>query len=159
VKIDQVIDPVELRLKLVYYATFGYAVAEGCEHYIDQSRRYLSRGARRSPMSMDKSLKRTSQLVRQRSVLTRAERISRLVAEERWTDNSRPLGLPKVKVLRAVLKKAKKAAKEEAAEGAAAPAEGAAPAAAAPAAGAKGAKPAAAAKGAAAKPAAKAGGK
>jgi small basic protein (TIGR04137 family) len=97
---------------------------------------------------MDKSLKRTSQLVRQRSVLTRAERIARLVAEERWTDDARPLGLPKVKVARALIKKVKKAAKEETAEGAAVPAEGAAAAgakpAAAPAAGAKGAaKPAA----------------
>src|SRR5262249_55578653 len=116
-------------------------------------------------MSMDKSLKRTSQLVRQRSVLTRAERIARLVTEERWTDASRPLGLPKVKVMRALIKKVKKV-KEEAAEGAA-PAEGAAaaPAAAAPAAGAKGAaaKPAAAkapaAKPAAGKAAAKPGGK
>ena len=72
-------------------------------------------------MSMDKSLKRTSQLVRQRSVLTRAERIARLIAEERWPEDGRPLGLPKVKVMRAIIKKAKKAAKEEAAEGAAAP--------------------------------------
>lgn len=99
-------------------------------------------------MSMDKSLKRTSQLVRQRSVLTRAERITRLITEERWADGSRPLGLPKVKVIRALLKKVKKAAKEEAVEGAAAPAEGAAATpSAAPAAGAKGAaKPAAPAK-------------
>jgi small basic protein (TIGR04137 family) len=95
-------------------------------------------------MSMDKSLKRTSQLVRQRSVLTRAERIARLIAEERWSSSSRPLGLPKVKVIRAILKKVKKAAKEEAAEGAAAPAEGAAAApAAAPAAAKAPAKPAA----------------
>jgi len=105
-------------------------------------------------MSMDKSLKRTSQLVRQRSVLTRAERIARLVTEERWTDASRPLGLPKVKVMRALIKKIKKV-KEEAAEGAAATAEGAAAApAAAPAAGAKGAAKPAAAKAPAAKPAA-----
>ena len=110
-------------------------------------------------MSMDKSLKRTSQLVRQRSVLTRAERIIRLMAEDRWADGSRPLGLPKVKVLRAILKKAKKVAKEEAAPGTeAAAAAGAAGAeAAAPAAGkgAAAAKPAAAGKpGAAGKPAA-----
>ena len=67
-------------------------------------------------MSMDKSLKRTSQLVRQRCVLTRPERISRLMAEDRWTEGMRPVGLPKVKVIRALLKKAKKA-KEEAAPG------------------------------------------
>jgi len=87
-------------------------------------------------MSMDKSLKRTSQLTRQRSVLTRAERIAQLIKDERWSETARPLGLPKVKVARAIIKKAKKAAKEEGAEGAAA--EGAAAPAAAPAAGAKG---------------------
>jgi small basic protein (TIGR04137 family) len=113
-------------------------------------------------MSMDKSLKRTSQLVRQRSVLTRAERIARLVTEERWTDGSRPLGLPKVKVARAMLKKAKKVAKEEGAEGAAAEgaagATGAAAAAPAAAAGAKaGAKAPAAKPAAAAKPTGKGG--
>ena len=87
-------------------------------------------------MSMDKSLKRTSQLTRQRSVLSRAERIAQLIKDERWSESARPLGLPKVKVARALIKKAKKAAKEEGVEGA--PAEGAAaPAAAAPAAGAK----------------------
>jgi small basic protein (TIGR04137 family) len=104
-------------------------------------------------MSMDKSLKRSGGLLRARSVLTRAERITRLKSEERWTDSTPPLHLPKVKVLRLVIKKAKKAKEEAAAEGAA-PAEGAAaPAAAA------GAKPAAAGgkPAAAAKPAAKGG--
>ena len=87
-------------------------------------------------MSMDKSLKATSQLTRQRSVLTRAERIAQLVKEERWSDTSRPLGLPKIKVVQAIIKKAKKAKEEAAVEGA--PAEGVAAApAAAPAAGAK----------------------
>mgnify|MGYP001591676707 CR=1 FL=1 len=109
-------------------------------------------------MSMDKSLKRTSQLTRQRSVLTRAERIAQLIKEERWSDTARPLGLPKVKVARALIKKAKKAAKEEGVEGAAA--EGAA-APAAPAAGAKApaGKAAPAAKPAAGGKAAKPGGK
>lgn len=113
-------------------------------------------------MSMDKSLKRSSTLTRQRSVLTRAERISQLIKEERWAETSRPLGLPKVKVARAILKKAKKAAKEEeavegaAAEGAAAPAAAAAGPAAKGAAGkaAPAAKPAAGGK-----PGTKAGGK
>ena len=114
-------------------------------------------------MSMDKSLKRTSQLTRQRSVLTRAERILRLMAEDRWAESARPLGLPKVKVARALLKKAKKAAKEEAAPGAEAATAGAAGAeAAAPAAGkgaAAAAKPAAGAKAPAAKPGTKSAGK
>ncbi|MBI3467676.1 MAG: small basic protein [Planctomycetes bacterium] len=113
-------------------------------------------------MSMDKSLKRTSQLVRQRSVLTRAERITRLMAEDRWGEAARPLGLPKVKVARALLKKAKKAAKEEAAPGTEAAAAGAAGAeAAAPAAGkgAAAAKPAAGKAAAAGKPGGKPAGK
>ena len=101
-------------------------------------------------MSMDKSLKRTSQLVRQRSVLTRAERITRLMAEERWQETTRPVGLPKVKVVRALLKKVKKA-KEETAEGAVAEGAAAAPAAA------PGAKAPAPAAKAPAKPAGKAG--
>jgi small basic protein (TIGR04137 family) len=105
-------------------------------------------------MSMDKSLKRTNTLQRQRSVLTRAERIAQLITEERWSDASRPIGLPKVKVARALLKKAKKAAKEEAVEGAEAGAGAAAPAA-APAAAGKAAP--AAAKPAAGKGAAKGG--
>jgi small basic protein (TIGR04137 family) len=103
---------------------------------------------------MDKSLKRTNSLQRQRSVLTRAERIAQLITEERWSETTRPIGLPKVKVARAMLKKAKKA-KEEAAEGAEA-ATGAAAPAAAPAAASK-ATPAAAAKPAAGKGAAKGG--
>jgi small basic protein (TIGR04137 family) len=97
-------------------------------------------------MSIDKSLKRKSALVRQRSVLKREERIKVLQDEERWKDGRSPFGLPKVRVAKIVLKKAKKAKTEEAAgaEGAAA-APGAAPAAGAtPAAGAaKGAAPAA----------------
>ena len=111
-------------------------------------------------MSMDKSLKRTSQLTRQRSVLSRAERILRLMAEDRWTEGSRPLGLPKVKVVRAVLKKAKKVAKEEAAPGAEAATAGAEAAAPPAGKGATAAKPAAGAKAAAAtKPGAKSAGK
>lgn len=103
-------------------------------------------------MSMDKSLKRTSQLTRQRSVLTRAERIVQLIKEERWSEAARPLGLPKVKVARAIIKKAKKATKEEGVEGA--PAEGAAAAAAAATAPAAGAKAPAGKAAPAAKPAA-----
>jgi len=78
-------------------------------------------------MSIDKSLKRKNSLVRARSVLTRAERIKTLQDQEKWTDGRSPFGLPKVRVMKIVLKKAKKekAAEEtEGAEGAAA-AEGA----------------------------------
>ena len=46
-----------------------------------------------------------------RSVLTRAERISKLQADSKWEDGQSPVGLPKVRVFKLVLKKKKK--KEE----------------------------------------------
>ena len=92
-------------------------------------------------MSIDKSLRRKNQLARARNVLTRGERIKVLMDEERWKDGRSPYGLPKVKVVKLMVKKAKKK-EEKAAEGAegeasAAAAPGAAPAAAPPAGGAK----------------------
>jgi small basic protein (TIGR04137 family) len=78
-------------------------------------------------MTIDKSLRRKNTLQRARNVLNRGERIARLQAEERWADGRSPFNLPKVKVIKIVVKKAKKAKEEEKAEGA----EGAAPAAAA----------------------------
>ena len=94
-------------------------------------------------MTMDKSLRRKSTLARSRSVLTRAERIDRLKADDRWQEGQSPLGLAKVRVIKLTMKKKKKK-KEEEGDAAAAPA----------AAGAK-----AGAKAEAAKPAAKAAGK
>ncbi|MCH8251518.1 MAG: small basic protein [Planctomycetes bacterium] len=47
-------------------------------------------------MSLDKSLKSASTLGRHRNVLTRAERIASLQETGLWTDESRPIGLPKV---------------------------------------------------------------
>jgi small basic protein (TIGR04137 family) len=79
-------------------------------------------------MSIDKSLRRKDSLQRARSVLTRGERIKKLQELEKWKDGQSPFGLPKVKVVKVVIKKAKKA-KEEKAEGEgaeAAAAEGAA---------------------------------
>src|SRR5438105_14650210 len=91
-------------------------------------------------MSIDKSLRRKNSLQRARNVLTRGERIKILHDEERWPDGRSPFGLPKVKVIKIVVKKAKKKEEEKPAEGAegAAAAPGA-PGAAAGAAGAKGA--------------------
>ncbi len=79
-------------------------------------------------MSIDKSLRRKNSLERARNVLTRGERIKTLKDEERWQEGRSPYGLPKVRVHRIVIKKAKKAKEEEkpAAEG---EAEAAAPAA------------------------------
>ena len=114
-------------------------------------------------MSMDRSLKSASALVRHRNVLTRAERLAQLTEEEKWNESKSVYGLPKVGHRKMEVGKA---VKEEGVEGevaavagtavpgakGAAPAAGKAGAAAAP--GAKGAAPAPAAKGAA--PAAKA---
>jgi small basic protein (TIGR04137 family) len=66
-------------------------------------------------MTMDKSLRVRAGLVRSRSVLTRAERIERLKAADRWQEGDNPLGLPKVRVFKLALKKKKKK-KEEAGE-------------------------------------------
>lgn len=88
-------------------------------------------------MSIDKSLRRKNSLERARNVLTRGERILQMQKEDRWLDGRSPYGLPKVKVIKLVVKKAKKK-EEKAVEGAegeaGAAAPGAAPAA-APAAG------------------------
>jgi small basic protein (TIGR04137 family) len=59
-------------------------------------------------MSIDKSLKRKSGGSSDRSVLTRAERIKKLQESEKWTEGRSPYGLPKVRVIKIVLKKAKK---------------------------------------------------
>ena len=48
-------------------------------------------------MSIHKSLKLKDSLVRQRSVLTRWERIEKLKEQERWSDGDSVLGLPKVR--------------------------------------------------------------
>jgi len=71
-------------------------------------------------MSMDKSLVSKGKLKRQRSVLTRAERIERLIEEERWEEEQSVFGLPKVKtrVIKRGKKKAEEAPAEEAAEAA-----------------------------------------
>jgi small basic protein (TIGR04137 family) len=91
-------------------------------------------------MTIDKSLKIKAGASKQRSVLTRAERIAKLKENDRWSEGDKVLGLPKVRVLKLAIKKKKKAKGPEegaAAEAgtAAAPAAGAAkaPAAKAPA--------------------------
>jgi small basic protein (TIGR04137 family) len=75
-------------------------------------------------MTMDKSLRVSRATVRSRSVLTRAERIDRLKASDRWKEGDTPLGLAKVRVYKITMKKKKKKKEEEegAAQAAAAPA-------------------------------------
>jgi small basic protein (TIGR04137 family) len=79
-------------------------------------------------MTMDKSLRIRRGLLRSRSVLTRAERLTLLIDGDRWKDGDSPLGLPKVRVYKMAIKKKKKK-KEEEGEAGAAGAAAAAPAA------------------------------
>jgi small basic protein (TIGR04137 family) len=78
-------------------------------------------------MTMDKSLRVRSGMIRARNVLTRDERIQRLRAADRWQEGDSPFGLAKVRVYKLAMKKKKKKKEEEegAEEGAAAPAVGA----------------------------------
>jgi len=80
-------------------------------------------------MSLDKSLKSKNALRRHRNVLSRAERVERMVDEEKWTEGQSAFALPKTKVRRIVAKKAKAVKAEEALAEGEVPAEGAAAAA------------------------------
>jgi len=65
-------------------------------------------------VTLDKSLKRTGRLRRDRNVLKRGERIEQLQFEERWQEGQSPLGLPKVRVAKeSVGRKKKKKTTEE----------------------------------------------
>jgi small basic protein (TIGR04137 family) len=64
-------------------------------------------------MTVDKSLKIRMGTMRNRNVLTRAERIEKLVEAERWQEGDQVLGLPKVRVQKVSLKKKKKVKKGE----------------------------------------------
>jgi small basic protein (TIGR04137 family) len=77
-------------------------------------------------MTIDKSLKVRMGAIRNRNVLTRAERIEKLAEMERWKEGDGVLGLPKTRVVKISLKKKKKAkkAEEEGAEAEAASAGG-----------------------------------
>jgi small basic protein (TIGR04137 family) len=63
-------------------------------------------------MSIDKSLKRKGGKAQVRCVLTRAERVLKMMADGTWTEGRSPFGLPKTRVQKVVLKKRSK--KEEA---------------------------------------------
>lgn len=73
-------------------------------------------------MTIDKTLRIKRGTTSSRSVLTRVERIQKLKDTDKFTDESSPFGLPKVRVRKLTLKKKKKEKKEEgtAAPGAAA---------------------------------------
>src|SRR5438270_5064213 len=84
-------------------------------------------------MSLDRSLKSASSLVRHRNVLTRDERLLKLKEDERWAEGKSVFGLPKV-AHRKLAVGGKGGAKEEVAEGGATATAGAAATGAAPAA-------------------------
>ena len=65
-------------------------------------------------MSIDKSLKRKGGMSKQRCVLTRAERIAKMLENGGCGTDRSPYGLPKTRVQKVVLKKK---VKKEAAEG------------------------------------------
>ena len=64
-------------------------------------------------MTIDKSLRTRKGIVRARNVLTRAERIEKLLQQDRWSEGDGPCGLPKVRVFRVIVKKKKKKKGEE----------------------------------------------
>ena len=64
-------------------------------------------------MTIDKSLKIKAGGVKQRNVLTRAERLAKLQAADRWKEGDSVLGIPKVRVEKIALKKKKKAKKAD----------------------------------------------
>ncbi len=64
-------------------------------------------------MTIDKSLKVRQGGSSNRSVLKRSERLEKLKETDRWSEGDSPLGLPKVRVHKLVLKKKKKKEEED----------------------------------------------
>jgi len=64
-------------------------------------------------MTIDKSLKIKRGMNTNRSVMTRVERIAKLMEDGRWTEESTALGMPKVRVRKLSMKKKKKKSKDD----------------------------------------------
>jgi len=64
-------------------------------------------------MTIDKSLKVKAGSVKNRNVLTRAERYQKLMKDGKWTEESTVIGMPKVRVDKIALKKKKKVKTDE----------------------------------------------
>jgi len=64
-------------------------------------------------MTIDKSLKIKAGSVKSRNVLTRAERLVKLIETDRWQEGDSIYGMPKVRVQKISLKKKKKVKKED----------------------------------------------
>lgn len=69
--------------------------------------------ARFRPMTIDKSLKIKAGSVKARNVLTRAERLTKLIEADRWSEGDPIYGIPKVRVVKISLKKKKKVKTED----------------------------------------------
>ena len=64
-------------------------------------------------MTIDKSLKIKAGSVKTRNVLTRPERLAKLIETERWKEGDPVYGIPKVRVQKISLKKKKKVKKAD----------------------------------------------
>jgi len=64
-------------------------------------------------MGLHPSLKRAEKLGASRSVMKRTERIKWLIAKGQWGEESRVLGLPKIKIVRLKAVKKEKAKEEQ----------------------------------------------
>ena len=64
-------------------------------------------------MTIDKSLKIKAGAAKTRNVLTRAERLTKLISDDRWEEGDPIYGLPKVRVAKISMKKKKKAKTED----------------------------------------------
>jgi len=64
-------------------------------------------------MTIDKSLKIKAGSAKTRNVMTRAERLTKLIETERWKEGDKVYGMPKVRVPKISLKKKKKEKKTE----------------------------------------------
>ena len=64
-------------------------------------------------MSIDKSLRGGSRLVRSRNVLSRYERIAKMKEAEKFPEGREPFGLPKLRIVKLQTGKKKKKTAEE----------------------------------------------
>ena len=64
-------------------------------------------------MTIDKSLKIKAGAAKTRNVLTRPERLAKLIDEDRWKPGDSVYGIPKVRVVKISMKKKKKVKTDE----------------------------------------------
>lgn len=64
-------------------------------------------------MTIDKSLKIKAGAAKMRNVMTRAERLQKLIDTDRWNEGDAVYGMPKVRVQKISLKKKKKVKKAD----------------------------------------------